>query len=94
MKKYRIKPFGRNEEIGRVVFQDDGQVFMKLNIAPKQIYILDLIDNTDFFNDVKQVFPNVENEKAKPQPRYWTGDYSGATTTNGNSIACALGINS
>jgi len=60
MKKYRIKPFGRNEEIGRVVFQDDGQVFMKLNIAPKQIYILDLIDNTDFFNDVKQVFPNAE----------------------------------
>ena len=33
---------------------------MKLNIAPKQIYILDLIDNTDFFNDVKQVFPNAE----------------------------------
>ena len=63
MKKYRIKPFGRNEEIGRVVFQDDGQVFMKLNIAPKQIYILDLIDNTDFFNDVKQVFPNVEEDK-------------------------------
>lgn len=60
MKKYRIKPFGRNEEVGRVVFQDDGQVFMKLNIAPKQIYILDLIDNTDFFNDVKQVFPNAE----------------------------------
>ena len=60
MKKYRIKPFGRNEEVGRVVFQDDGQIFMKLNIAPKQIYILDLIDNTDFFNDVKQVFPNAE----------------------------------
>ena len=67
MKKYRIKPFGKNEEVGRVVFQDDGQVFMKLNIAPKQIYILDLIDNTDFFNDVKQVinsinqvFPNAE----------------------------------
>jgi len=60
MKKYRIRPFGRNEEVGRAVFQDDGQVFMKLNIAPKQIYILELIDNTDFFNDVKQVFPNAE----------------------------------
>lgn len=63
MKKYRIKPLGEDNEVGRVVFQDDEKIYLRLDIAPKQVYTLELMEDTEFLKLVEKEFPSPTDEQ-------------------------------
>jgi len=76
MKRYRIKPQGVEDEVGRLLVQDSGVLLIKLNIAPKQVYIAELIDDTsNFIESVQEIMPDArivkelkETVKRYPDP--------------------------
>lgn len=58
MKKYRIKTEGLDNEVGTILLGYQGKNLMRLDIAPKQLFVLELIEDTDTLNEVKSVFPD------------------------------------
>jgi len=58
MKKYRIKPQGIDDEIGTILIDYQGKNLVKLNHCPTQLFVAELIEDTDQLQNIKNVFPD------------------------------------
>lgn len=56
MKRYRIKPQGVDEEVGRILIDDNQKVFIRLDFSPGKLFLGELIDDTsNFVESIKSV---------------------------------------
>lgn len=64
MKRYRIKPQKLDEEVGRILIDDNQKVFIRLDYAPGELFIGELIDDTSsFVESIKSVMPDARFEE-------------------------------
>lgn len=61
MKRYRIKPQGVDEEVGRILIDDNQKVFIRLDFRPGKLFLGELIDDTsNFVESIKSVMPDAK----------------------------------
>jgi len=61
MKRYRIKPQGVDEEVGRILIDDNQKVFIRLDFSPGKLFLGELIDDTSsFIESIKSVMPDAK----------------------------------
>lgn len=64
MKRYRIKPQKIDNEVGRILIDDNQKMFIRLDYAPGELFIGELIDDTSsFVESIKSVMPDAKTVK-------------------------------